>query len=103
MAKATSPKTGQKILATVIDIKGRCTAGHEIGDKFDISCHRSAGLCGFFYHDLFPRLAVMEFGGRYPWWDERQTSFEYECPDKKNLLTMRLEIASEEGCRGVTS
>jgi uncharacterized repeat protein (TIGR04076 family) len=103
MARANSPGVGRRILATVVDIKGRCTAGHEIGEKFNLSCQSTNGLCGFFYHDLFPRLAVMEFGGRFPWWDEKQTSFEYDCPDKKNLLTLRLEIVGKKSWRGVTS
>ncbi len=34
----------------------------------------------------------MQFGGRYPWWDEDQTVFEYECPDKKNCVTLKLEM-----------
>lgn len=92
MSKVISPGVGRKIIATVIEIKGTCNAGHQVGDRFDINCHKTAGLCGYFYHDLFPRLSVIQFGGRYPWWDENQTVFEYECQDKKNLVTLRLEI-----------
>ena len=81
-----------KIIATVTGVKGRCTAGHKVGDRLELSCEKTGGLCGWFYHDLFPRLSVMEFGGRYPWWGAEQTSFEYECSDKKNLVTLKLEI-----------
>ena len=92
MAKARNPGVGCKIIATITDMKGKCNAGHEIGDQFQLSCHNPDGLCGFFYNDIFPRLSVMQFGGRYPWWAEDQTTFEFECPDKKNLVTLRLEI-----------
>jgi hypothetical protein len=37
----------------------------------------------------------MQFGGRYPWWNEGQNAFEYGCPDKKNPVTLRLEIVKE--------
>jgi uncharacterized repeat protein (TIGR04076 family) len=96
MGETVNTGNSRRIVATVVDIKGKCSAGHEIGDKFDLSCHNSDGLCGFFYHDLFPRLSVMQFGGSYPWWEENQTSFEYECPDKKNLLTLKLEIMEQQ-------
>ena len=82
----------RKMTATVIDIKGHCNAGHKIGDKFRVSCRYSDGLCGYFYHDIFPALSVIQHGGRYPWWDEGQTVFEYQCPDKKNVLTLKFEV-----------
>lgn len=94
MSKANNRGVGHSITATVISIKGKCNAGHKIGDRFNIGCHDTGGLCGYFYHDLFPKLSVMQFGGRYPWWDENQTVFEYECQDKKNLVTLRLEIVN---------
>jgi hypothetical protein len=40
---------GNKIFATVKSVKGNCSWGHEAGDTFPISCHDTAGLCGFFY------------------------------------------------------
>ncbi len=92
MGKAKDPGKGNKIIGTIIEIKGECSVGHEIGDRFKLSCHSSDGLCGFFYDFLFPRLSVMQFGGRYPWWNEGQATFEYDCPDKKNLVTLKLEI-----------
>lgn len=92
MTKVKGPGVGNRIVADVLSVKGRCNAGHEVGDRFELSCHNPDGLCGFFYHDLFPKLSVMQFGGRYPWWDEDQTVFEYECPDRKNCVTLKLEI-----------
>ena len=26
------------------------------------------------------------------WWDEDQTVFEYECPDRKNCVTLKLKM-----------
>ena len=92
MGRGVDPSVGNKIFGTVIGVKGKCNASHEVGDKFELSCYQSDGLCGFFYHFLFPRLSVMQFGGKFPWWTEGQNIFEVECPDRKNVVSLQLEI-----------
>lgn len=86
---ARDPGIGQKITATVLHIKGECGAGHCVGESFPISCHDSGGLCGFFYHDIFPDLQVLQFGGSMPWWES--DAIEVTCPDPANQVTLRLE------------
>jgi uncharacterized repeat protein (TIGR04076 family) len=54
------------VLATVTGVKGHCNAGHQEGDTFELSCHNPDGLCGFFYHDIFPSLMAFQFGGDFP-------------------------------------
>jgi uncharacterized repeat protein (TIGR04076 family) len=78
----------KSLRAQVIDVKGECTAGHKKGDSFSLSCYDSGGLCGFFYHDIFPSLSVMQFGGRYPW--NKEDVMVIECPDRKNAVTLRI-------------
>lgn len=86
---ATDPKIGYKVIGTIIGVKGNCNAGHRLGDTFEISCHNPSGLCGFFYHDIFPTLATFQFGGNMPWWEG--DVIEVQCPDAENLVTMKLE------------
>lgn len=86
---ALDPGLGYKVVATVIESKGHCSAGHKVGDTLEISCHNPGGLCGFFYHDLFPALQTFQFGGNLPWWSE--DSIEVGCPDSKNLVTLKLK------------
>lgn len=86
---AKDPGIGHKIVATVTGLKGNCNAGHYVGEHFEISCHNSSGLCGFFSHDIFPKLSVLQFGGDYPWGNPGV--IELECPDRGNLLSIRLE------------
>lgn len=86
---ALEPGIGHKVVATVIESKGHCSAGHKEGDTFEISCHNPAGLCGFFYHDIFPALQAFQFGGKLPWWDGDVINV--QCPDPKNLVTLKLE------------
>ena len=86
---ATDPGVGFKVMATVTEIKGKCNAGHGVGDRFEISCHNPGGLCGFFYHNIFPALAAFQFGGNFPWW--KGDAIELRCPDLRNLVTLKLE------------
>jgi uncharacterized repeat protein (TIGR04076 family) len=86
---AQDPGIGYKVVGTITGVKGECSAAHRIGESFEISCHNPAGLCGFFYHDLFPALSTFQFGGNYPWW--QGDVIEVQCPDSYNLVTMKLE------------
>ena len=86
---AIDPGIGQKVVATVISAKGTCSAGHQEGDTFEISCHNPGGLCGFFYHDIFPMLSTFQFGGNLPWWSGDK--IQVECPDKHDLVILKLE------------
>jgi uncharacterized repeat protein (TIGR04076 family) len=87
--RVKDPGIGDKMSAAVTGLKGTCNAGHVVGEGFEISCHNPGGLCGFFYHALFPTLSVMGSGGRYPRGDP--DVIEVECPDRINLLSLRLE------------
>jgi uncharacterized repeat protein (TIGR04076 family) len=85
---AVNPSFSKPLKAKIITVKGTCNAGHRTGDTFSISCYDSGGLCGFFYHDLFPSLSVMQFGGKYPW--SSADELVWECPDRRNAVTVKL-------------
>jgi uncharacterized repeat protein (TIGR04076 family) len=86
---AQDPGIGQKVVATVISVKGKCSAGHRPGESFDISCYDTGGLCGFFYHDIFPSLSTFQFNGSYPWWSG--DTIQLQCPDTQNLVMLQLQ------------
>ncbi|MFO7984289.1 MAG: TIGR04076 family protein [Desulfatiglandaceae bacterium] len=86
---AKNPGIGKKVMATITGVKGECSAGHHTGDTFGISCHDPGGLCGFFYHDIFPDLSTFQFGGNLPWW--KGDTIELQCRDSHNLVTLKLE------------
>ncbi len=86
---AKDPGIGYRVTATILSVKGKCNAGHHAGESFELSCHNPAGLCGFFYHDIFPALQAFQFGGRLPWWEG--DTIELQCPDSYNLVTLKLE------------
>ncbi len=85
---ARDPRIGCKVVGNITGVKGKCSAGHAVGDTFEISCHNPAGLCGIFYHDIFPSLSTFQFGGAMPWWEG--DTIELACPDPINVVTMKL-------------
>ena len=79
-----------KIVGTIKDVKGRCNAKHKIGDIIELSGHDSGGLCGFFYHDIFPSIITLQFGGTFPWSQDPDV-IELECPDRYNVVKIELK------------
>ncbi len=80
---------GMRVVATVVSANGACKAGHKPGESFPISCMDSAGLCGYFFHHIFPDLQTFQFGGNMPWWEG--DTIEVECPDPADRVVLRLE------------
>jgi len=88
---AVQPSGINSFEAKIISVKKECSAGHQVGDKLQIGCWDTGGLCGFFYHDIFPNLNVMQFGGKYPW--DSADELTLECPDRSNTVTIRIRKA----------
>jgi uncharacterized repeat protein (TIGR04076 family) len=74
--------------AEVISIKKNCSAGHKVGEKFEINTHKTGGICGYCYHEMFPTLMNMCYGGQIPWYNNDEWT--YECPDSYNLVTFKV-------------
>lgn len=87
------PRYGNTVRAKVTEVKGTCSWGHSVGQEMEVSCHNTGGMCGFFYHDLFPNLAVLQFGGAFPWGDPDM--IQVECPDRYNAVKMELRRVRE--------
>jgi len=79
---------GRRVVGKITAAKGNCGWGHEVGDTFNLSCYETDGLCGLLYYQIFPTLAMYEFGGHYPWGDP--DSFSFECMDRKSAVTIEL-------------
>ncbi len=87
---------GYRVVGTIKAVKGTCSAGHKVGDKLELSGHNTAGLCGFFYHDIYPYLIMLQFGGSFPAeWGGDQDVVELDCMDKWNLVTIELRRLRE--------
>lgn len=90
MDENEKPQVGFKVEGEILSVKGTCGWGHKAGDRLALSAHDTAGLCGFFYHDLFPYIVMLQFGGGFPaaWGDPEVIDF--RCMDKANEVAMRL-------------
>ena len=90
---------GYKIIATIKDVMGHCNHGHKVGDSFKIDGHDTGGLCGFFYHDIFPDIMILQFGGGYPttWHHHHHDPdvIELECRDRTNAVKIELKRIRE--------
>ncbi len=90
-------KVGYRIVGTIKDVKGYCNAGHKKGDKLELSGHNTGGLCGFFYHDIFPYIMMLQFGGSFPEkWVEDPEVVELECMDRTNAVKIELRRIKDE-------
>ena len=85
------PRLGYRIIGTIKKVKGSCSAGHSVGDQMELSGHDTGGLCGFLYHQIFPYLVMLQFGGGFPrqWGDPDVV--EMDCFDKSNVVTIELK------------
>jgi uncharacterized repeat protein (TIGR04076 family) len=82
-----------RVTGTIKRAKGACTIGHKVGDQFELSGYSSGGLCGYFYHDIFPFIIALEYGGGFPWGDP--DVMQWECIDKANAVTIELRRVKE--------
>ena len=87
---------GYRITGTVTKIKGKCSWGHKVGDKFELSGYTPNGLCGYFYHDIYPYIIMLEFGGKFPdaWGGE---ALDLECMDRENAVHLELRREKPTG------
>jgi uncharacterized repeat protein (TIGR04076 family) len=79
-----------EVSATVISQKGKCEAGHKIGDKFRIADKTPAGMCAWAFYTLFPFISALMFGGAFPW-EEDKDKATVACPDPTNPVVFELK------------
>jgi len=78
------------VIGTIKDVKGTCHVGHKVGDQLNLSGHSSDGLCGFLYHDIFPFITMLQFGGEFPAGWRGSDKLRFSCMDKANCVTVEL-------------
>jgi len=77
------------IIAEVISQKGTCAAGHKVGDKFIIGQKTPTNLCSWAFYSLFPFSEVLQFGGSFPWENDKDKAT-VACPDPENPVVFEL-------------
>jgi uncharacterized repeat protein (TIGR04076 family) len=84
------PRIGNRVVGTIKGVKGSCHAGHQSGDQIELSAHDAGGLCGFLYHQAFPYIVMLQFGGGFPADWGNPDVVELDCIDKANAVTLEL-------------
>ncbi|MFC1904469.1 TIGR04076 family protein [Chloroflexota bacterium] len=77
------------VIAEVISQTGTCEAGHKVGDKFVIGQLAPPNICSWAFHSLFPFAEVLQFGGSFPWENDRSKAT-VACPDSENTVVFEL-------------
>jgi uncharacterized repeat protein (TIGR04076 family) len=77
------------VIAKVISQKGTCAAQHKVGDEFVIGQQTPPNLCSWAFYSLFPFAQVLQFGGSFPWEQDR-TKTTVACPDPANPVVFEL-------------
>ena len=88
------PKLGNKVVAKIVDSKGPCTIGMEKGDEFELSIHKCGDFCGYFYHNIFNWICLLQMGGNSPFGDDPDTIV-WECPNSQNRVKIELKRVKE--------
>ena len=79
---------GCRVIGSITGTKGNCAMGHKVGDRFELHGRTSDGLCGYFYHSIFPYIIMLQCGGTWP---GEGGLPEFDCPDAANAVTIKLE------------
>lgn len=77
------------VIAEIISQRGTCGAGHKVGDKFVIGQQTPPNLCSWAFYVLFPFAEVLQFGGSFPWGNDRNR-VTVACPDPDNPVVFKL-------------
>ena len=77
------------VIAKVISQKGACAAQHKVGDEFVIGQQTPSNLCSWAFYSLFPFAQVLQFGGSFPWEQDRNKTT-VACPDPANPVVFEL-------------
>jgi len=81
------------VIAKVISQKGTCEAQHKVGDAFVIGQQTPPNLCSWAFYSLFPFAQVLQFGGSFPWEQDRNKTT-VACPDPTNPVVFELRRIS---------
>lgn len=83
-------RIGYQVIGTIMNVKGHCNARHRAGEIIELSGHNTGGLCGFFYHDIFPYIIMLQFGGGFPAEWGNPDVLILECMDRINAVKIEL-------------
>ncbi len=78
------------IEATVKSRKGKCAAGHNVGDRIVFDGKAVKGnICYSALMVLLPKVYAMRYGAEFPWAKDKDVIFN-ACPDADNPVVFEI-------------
>jgi len=96
-----------KVILRIVEVRGKCRAGHEVGQEFDLGDGLVLGytggaktLCPSAYNAIFPGYRVLRHGGIHPFIAEKDEDvLHVPCPDPFNIVVLQLRRIDEPETR----
>lgn len=87
--------TKRRITAEIVSQCGHCSAGHRVGQTFDLGDGLVLGfagngqqLCPMAFYACVPYWRALRYGAEFPW--EADGTVRVACPDPRNPVTLEL-------------
>ncbi|MCD6534877.1 MAG: TIGR04076 family protein [Deltaproteobacteria bacterium] len=87
------PAIGNKVTAKIIEVGGACSIGMKVGDEFELSVHQCGDFCGYFYHNIFQWVTLLQFDGTFPLFPDKDVMV-WECPNSG--IRVKVELRREK-------
>ena len=94
---------GEKVYSIEIEVinkRGTCNAGHEVGDTFlitgDTDRFSCQGICIHALYSMFPKFIAMRYGAHFPWANDDPDIALHACPDAANPVVFQLRRISKK-------
>lgn len=83
------------VIAKVISQKGRCVAGHKVGEELLITQLTPTKMCNYAFQSCYPFITTLQFGGVFPWEKDPDKAI-VACPDADNPVVFELKRIKAE-------
>lgn len=82
---------GYTIVARVIEQKGHCVAGHQVGDEVVFQGQTIQGkICIHALYSFLPKVFALRYGAEFPWVEDRDVTT-HACPDAWNPVVFEIQ------------
>lgn len=89
-------ETGEyKVQLKVIDQKGTCSFGHNVGDVITFTERGIEGeICFSALYSVLPKVMALRYGAEFPWLEDKDVAT-HACPDAYNPLVFEVRRLRE--------
>lgn len=79
-----------KVYITVISQRGRCAAGHKVGDVIEVTgpLITKGSICNSALVAIFPEILALRLGAEIPW--AKEGKVKVACPDAENPVIFEI-------------